>query len=74
MDILNFTNMINSDWGRSHSFVSTSPLVSAGTSAAGLPQYRMRNIGTSLLSRSFQRTTFTSDAFRIQLGVRYTFN
>ena len=74
MDILNFTNMINSDWGRSHTFVSTSPLVSAGTSAAGLPQYRMRNIGTSLLTRSFQRTTGTSDAFRIQLGARYTFN
>ena len=74
MDILNFTNLINSDWGRSYSFVSTSPLVPAGVDGTGRPLFRMRTVGPNLLSRSFQRNSSTSDVFRIQLGVRYTFN
>jgi outer membrane receptor protein involved in Fe transport len=74
MDILNFTNLLNSDWGRSYNFVSTSPLVPAGVDAQNRPQYRMRTVGSSLLSRSFQRSSGTSDVFRIQLGIRYTFN
>ncbi len=74
MDILNFTNLLNSDWGRSWSFTSTSPLVPAGVDGQNRSLYRMRNIGTSLLSQSFQRNSGTSDVFRIQLGVRYTFN
>ncbi len=74
MDILNFTNMFNSDWGRSYSFVSTQPLVPAGTNASGVPIFRMRNIGTNLLSRSFQRNTGVGDVYRIQFGARYIFN
>ena len=74
MDILNFTNMLNSDWGRSYSFVTTSPLVPAGVDGTGKPLYRLRNIGTSLLSRTSQRNSSVGDVFRIQLGVRYTFN
>ncbi|MCE9603056.1 MAG: carboxypeptidase regulatory-like domain-containing protein [Gemmatimonadetes bacterium] len=74
LDILNFTNMFNSDWGRGYSFVSGSPLVPAGVDGAGAPVYRVRNIGTELISRSFQRNTFTSDVWRLQLGARYTFN
>ena len=74
MDILNFTNMFNSDWGRSWSFVSTTPLVPAGASASGLPIFRMRNIGNQLISRSFQRNAGVGDVFRIQFGARYIFN
>ena len=74
MDILNFTNLLNSDWGRSYSFVSTSPLIPAGVDGTGRPIFRMRTSGTSLLSRSTQRNSGTGDVFRIQLGVRYTFN
>jgi hypothetical protein len=74
MDILNFTNMFNSDWGRGYSFVSGSPLVPAGVDGTGTPVFRVRNIGNQLISRSFQRNTFTSDVWRMQLGARYTFN
>ena len=74
MDLLNFTNMFNSDWGRSWSFTSASPLVPAGVDASGVPQFRMRTIGTSLLDRSFQRNFGIGDVWRMQLGVRYTFN
>ena len=74
LDILNFTNMFNSDWGRGYSFTSSSPLVPAGVDGTGAPVYRVRNIGTQLIDRSFQRNTFTSDVWRMQLGARYTFN
>ncbi len=74
MDLLNFTNMFNSDWGRSWSFTSSTPLVPAGVDASGVPQFRMRTIGSSLLNRSFQRNFGIGDVWRMQLGVRYTFN
>jgi len=74
LDILNFTNMFNSDWGRGYSFVSGSPLVPAGVDGTGTPVFRVRNIGNQLISRSFQRNTFTNDVWRMQLGARYTFN
>jgi hypothetical protein len=34
----------------------------------------MRTIGTSLLDRSFQRNFGIGDVWRMQLGLRYTFN
>jgi hypothetical protein len=74
LDMLNFTNMFNSDWGRSWSFVSTSPLVPAGANGAGEAQYRLRNFGTRLMSRTSQRNSGVDDVWRIQLGARYTFN
>lgn len=77
IDILNFTNMLNSDWGRSWSFVSTAPLVPAipaGQANGIVPQFRLRNIGTNLISRSFQRNAGVSDVWRIQFGARYIFN
>ena len=73
LDMLNFTNMINSDWGLSEQMVSSSPLIAAGVNGSGAARYRMRNIGTSLMSRSFQRTAGVSDVWRMQFGARYTF-
>jgi hypothetical protein len=74
MDILNFTNMFNSDWGRSWSFVTTSPLIPQTVGVGAAPLFRMRNIGSNLVSRSFQRNTNVADVFRIQLSARYIFN
>ncbi|MDQ8145293.1 MAG: TonB-dependent receptor, partial [Gemmatimonadota bacterium] len=74
MDILNFTNLINSDWGRFRTFNSSQPLVPAGVNAAGQPQYRYRTIGGNLLSQSWQKTSGTADVWRMQIGARYNFN
>ncbi len=73
-DILNFTNMFNKDWGVSRSFVSNQPLVPAGVNGAGVPQFRMRNIGTRLLTQTFQKNAGLADVWQIQMGVRYNFN
>lgn len=74
LDILNFTNMINSDWGLSQSVVNTQPLIPAGNNAAGEAQYRFRVVNNQLLSRTFQKNAGTADVWRMQLGLRYIFN
>ena len=74
LDILNFTNMINSDWGLSQSVINTQPLIPAGVTAGGEPQYRMRVVNNQLLSRTFQKNASTGDVWRMQLGLRYIFN
>ncbi len=79
-DILNFMNLLNSDWGVGKTFVNTQPLI-VPTAAQGGPadsqgraQYRLRNIGGELMSESFRPTAGIGDVWRIQLGLRYAFN
>lgn len=73
-DILNFGNLLNKEWGVGQSLTTTSPLISRGADASGKTLYRLRNIGTDLISKSLQYNAGTSDVFRIQLSVRYIFN
>ena len=81
-DILNFTNMLNSDWGVANLPVSTTPLASvaplAAGATAGWARYTMRVVGSGatqrLMDRTFQKGAGTLDVWRMQLGIRYTFN
>ncbi|MBW3654856.1 MAG: TonB-dependent receptor, partial [Gemmatimonadetes bacterium] len=72
-DVLNFGNFISSNFGTGYSFVTTQPLLPAGTDAEGRPQFRLRNINGELITDSFQRTAGTGDVYRVQLGLRYLF-
>lgn len=81
MDFLNFGNLLNHNWGVSQRMVNTQPIVlcsgagcTAGADASGKAFYRLRNIGTRLMNRSFEQTAGTGDVYRIQLSVRYNFN
>ncbi len=80
LDVLNFTNMISPNWGVSQRLNTTTPLIVPTTAqggpadANGRPQYRMQNIGGELVTKSFIDNAFVGDVYRIQLGVRYTFN
>jgi hypothetical protein len=76
VDILNFGNWIDSDYGVGKTFNSTQPIV-VGTpvvSADGRPQYRMRNFGASLVSETYRATAGVADVWRMQFGLRYIFN
>ena len=73
LDILNVGNMINNGWGVSERLVSNQPLIARGQDANGVMLYRLRNIGTSLMTTSLQYNAGLNDAFRAQLGVRYKF-
>ncbi len=74
LDILNVTNLLNSDWGVSQGFVTTRPLTFAGVNGLGAPQYRLATVGGQLISHSFQKVVTTADVWRMQLGVRYGLN
>jgi hypothetical protein len=60
-DILNFGNLLNSNWGVSQSMVSTFPLVVPSSAqggqadATGKVQYRLRNINGKLIEKTFQK-------------------
>lgn len=74
-DILNFGNFLNSDWGTGQAFNSLQPLISRPADTQGRALYRLRNVGSSLISpNSFVPTAGTNDVYRIQIGIRYTFN
>ena len=75
LDILNFGNLINDNWGQGFRAINNRPLVARGADAQGRALYRMANLNpTTLLTNSFERTVGPSDVWRMQLGLRYLFN
>lgn len=74
VDILNFTNLLNKDWGVGDNFVTTSPLIFRSIDSEGKPVYRLRSVGGKLIDKTFQPSASIFDVYRIQLGVRYNFN
>ncbi|HRN52525.1 MAG TPA: hypothetical protein PK788_03465, partial [Gemmatimonadaceae bacterium] len=78
LDILNFTNMINSDWGLSQSVINARPLIPVAPETTGpranQPRYTMATQNGQLLTSTFQKNAGTNDVWRMQLGLRYTFN
>ncbi len=79
-DILNFSNLINKNWGLSQFLTSSSPLVVPNSSAGGpidangRPRYTLRNIGGQLMNTSFQKSASINDVYRVQFSLRYNFN
>ena len=84
LDITNFGNLLNHDWGVSQrSVVPTTAgsgaqiLVtpSAGlTDAQGRPLYRMQVVNNQLVTKSFETGTGLSDVYQVMFSFRYTFN
>lgn len=88
-DILNFTNMLNRNWGVSQRFTTQNPLVSRGNTNIPLgssvavpgtntPQYQLQfetfPDGTRrLLTNTFQKQASTFDVWTAQFTLRYTF-
>ena len=73
-DILNIGNLLNKSWGIGQFVTSNSPLVPAGTTPSGEPQFRLRNLGNQLITETFQPSVGVSDVWRAQFGLRYSFN
>ncbi len=83
MDILNFGNLINSDWGVSQrvinnaQFLAPSPAgggLAAGVDAQGRARYRFRDFNRALPTSTYERTNNQGDVYQIQFGFRYLFN
>ncbi|MCC6459950.1 MAG: carboxypeptidase regulatory-like domain-containing protein [Saprospiraceae bacterium] len=78
VDILNFSNLLNNEWGVGTVLVTDRPLATAGTTAEGVPTYRLatQSIDGSqkLLRDSFIKGVSQFDVWNAQIGLRYIFN
>jgi hypothetical protein len=74
LDIVNFGNLLNSDWGVGQRLVSNQPLIPRGADAQGRPLHRMRVVSNQLMSRSYQQTAGLGDVYQIRFALRYSFN
>lgn len=78
-DILNFANMLNSDWGvRYLNYTGGSgnitPLIFDSVDPiSGAPRYRMQTAGGLLPTKPFQLNRSAASVWGMQLGVRYFF-
>ncbi len=78
-DVLNFGNLLNSDWGVGQRLVNRQPLIvptaaqGGVADAQGRMQYRLRVINNELMTTPLQSTSFLNDVYRFQVMVRYSF-
>jgi hypothetical protein len=83
LDIFNFGNLINRNWG----IFQTNPILSGGNGGGasllsptavannnGAPTFRMNTFGGALVSNSFINTVSTASTYYMQIGLRYSFN
>ena len=74
IDIQNFGNMLNSNWGVGQRLVRNNILTSPLADANGALSYTMQVVNNQLLSRSFESTSGLLDVYQFMLSFRYSFN
>ncbi|KQB43622.1 TonB-dependent receptor [Flavobacterium aquidurense] len=77
-DILNFTNMINKDWGISQRATNPNVLAFSSATTGNVPIYTIATQtdpdGTRyLIKNTYQKNSSTSDVWQAQFTLRYTF-
>ncbi|MGQ0735114.1 MAG: carboxypeptidase regulatory-like domain-containing protein [Acidobacteriota bacterium] len=73
-DVLNFGNMLNSNWGVGKRLIRNQILTNGAADAQGRATYRLAVVNNELLTRSYENTTFLTDVFSFMISLRYTFN
>jgi hypothetical protein len=78
LDITNFGNLINHNWGGSQSLYTNRILQSPAVDSSGALTYKLYTVttasGPQLITKSFQRNASTSDVYTLMLTFRYSFN
>ncbi|MBI2222100.1 MAG: TonB-dependent receptor, partial [Acidobacteria bacterium] len=72
-DVLNFGNLLNSEWGVGQRLINTQPLTNPGVDAQGRLTYRLRVVNNELMTTSLQQTAGLTDVYRVMFSLRYTF-
>ena len=73
VDLINFGNLLNKNWGVAQRLVSNSPLTNPGADAQGRATYRLRVINNQLMSRTYEQTADLFDVYRVMFSVKYFF-
>jgi len=81
IDITNFGNLLNSNWGVSQRTVApitqaygVQILTNAVADAQGRASYRMATVNNQLVTKTFQTASGLSDVYQFMLSFRYSFN
>jgi hypothetical protein len=81
LDITNFGNLLNHDWGVGQRMVvpvtganGAQILTNAAADSLGRVSYRMAVVNGALAAKTFQSTTTLSDVYQVLLSFRYSFN
>jgi hypothetical protein len=74
LDITNFGNLLNHNWGVGQRIINPQILTSPLADAQGRLSYQMQNLNGNLLTTPLQTTAGTSDVYVMMLSFRYTFN
>jgi hypothetical protein len=74
LDILNFTNFLNSKWGVVKSTTVRNPLIyDSPDPVSGAPRYRLTQINGQLVTQPLQVVNSFASTWGMQFGVRYIF-
>jgi hypothetical protein len=73
LDILNFGNLLNSDWGVGQRLIQNQILTNGAADAQGRATYRLALFNNELLRQSYQTTASEADVYRFMISLRYTF-
>ena len=74
LDITNFGNLLNHNWGVGQRLVQNQILTNPAADAQGRASYRMAVVNNALPTASFQTTTFAADVYTLMISFRYNFN
>ena len=73
VDVINFGNLLNSDWGVAQRLVSNQPLTNPAADAQGRATYRLRVINGQLMNKSLEQTADLNDVYRVMFSLKYFF-
>jgi hypothetical protein len=74
IDVQNFGNMLNSNWGAGQRVIRNNILTTPAVDAAGRLSYRMQVVNNQLVSSTFESTSGLLDVYQFMLSFRYSFN
>ncbi|MBA3675405.1 MAG: hypothetical protein H0W75_10720 [Chitinophagaceae bacterium] len=77
LDVLNFGNLINSDWGKIKVTNATSILVPTNVSAISStvkPTFQLATVGTGLATTTYRDLLSVGATYSMKMGLRYIFN
>jgi hypothetical protein len=73
LDMTNFGNLLNKNWGVSQRLIQSQVLTSAGPDANGALSYRLTLVNNQLPTTSYQSSTSIDNVYVLMLSFRYTF-
>jgi len=74
LDITNFGNLLNHNWGVGQKVINPQLLTSPSVDSSGALTYNLQTLNGNLLTTPFQTSATINDVYGLMLSFRYTFN